>query len=76
MTRQPGSRYLRSVRLEADLQQVEQTEGYIVTPQVRLVLGRIAAALREHGTERAMTLTGPYGTGKSAFALYLSLIHI
>ncbi|MFC6593151.1 hypothetical protein ACFP81_15185 [Deinococcus lacus] len=72
MTRHTGGHYLRSIRLEADLNRAGQIDDYIITPQVRLVLGRVAAALQENGTERAMTLTGPYGTGKSAFALYLS----
>ena len=67
----PKVRYLRSVRLEADLQGTG-VDDYVITPQVRLVLRRVLSALRTHGTERALTLTGPYGTGKSAFALFLS----
>ena len=66
------SRYLRSVRLESDLHAAQAPAGYVITPQVRLVLRRILTALKVEGADRALTLTGPYGTGKSAFALYLS----
>lgn len=71
MNANKAARYLRSVRLEADLRGAA-TDNYVITPQVRLVLRRVLSALRAEGTERALTLTGPYGTGKSAFALFLS----
>lgn len=68
----PASRFMRSVRLEADTVAGASLDGYVITPQARMVLRRILGSLRPDGTERAMTLTGPYGTGKSAFALFLS----
>lgn len=68
---QNPARFLRSVRLETDAGSGGALAGYVVTPQVRAVLRRILQALGPDGTERAMTLTGPYGTGKSAFALFL-----
>lgn len=68
----PASRFMRSVRLEADTVAGTSLDGYVITPQARMVLRRILSSLRPDGTERAMTLTGPYGTGKSAFALFLS----
>lgn len=67
-----AGRFLRSVRLERDAGHAEALEGYVLTPQARTVLRRILSALSEGGTERAFTLTGPYGTGKSAFALFLT----
>lgn len=67
-----AGRFLRSVRLERDAGQAEALQGYVLTPQARTVLRRVLAALSEGGTERALTLTGPYGTGKSAFALFLT----
>ncbi|GGO38491.1 hypothetical protein [Deinococcus humi] len=71
-----AGRFLRSVRLERDAGHAESLQGYILTPQARIVLRRILTALSEGGTERALTLTGPYGTGKSAFALFLTeLLH-
>ncbi|PNY80836.1 hypothetical protein [Deinococcus koreensis] len=67
----PAARFLRSVRLDHDLHRAETLQGYVITPQVRTVLRRILTALRVEGA-RALTLTGPYGTGKSAFALFLA----
>lgn len=65
-------RFLRSVRLERDAQDSSALEGYTLTTQARTVLRRMLAALQPQGTERAWTLTGPYGSGKSAFALFLT----
>lgn len=71
-TPRPAARFLRSVRLEQDLDSGQALRGYLITPEVRKVLRRILTALKVDGTARAITLTGPYGTGKSAFALFLS----
>ncbi len=65
-------RFFRSIRLERDFGDAGALEGYTVTPQVRQVLARLEAGIRADGTERAFTLTGPYGSGKSAFALFLA----
>ncbi len=67
----PSQRFLRSVRIDRDVQRADAVAGYVVTPHVRHVLGRIAEALALNSAERAWTITGPYGTGKSAFALFL-----
>lgn len=72
LTSPQAARFLRSVRLEADTAAGASLDGYVITPQARMVLRRILSSLRPGGTERAMTLTGPYGTGKSAFALFLA----
>jgi hypothetical protein len=63
------SRFFRSMRLDTDVWQSDLLEGYAVTPHVRQVLQSILTGLR--GTERACTLTGPYGGGKTAFAVFL-----
>lgn len=65
-------RFLRSVRLERDAQAAGALEGYTLTTQARAVLRRMLGALGPQGAERAWTLTGPYGSGKSAFALFLT----
>ncbi|MFC6667144.1 hypothetical protein ACFP9V_18695 [Deinococcus radiopugnans] len=65
-------RFLRSVRLERDAHTPSALEGYTLTAQARAVLRRMLEALGPQGTERAWTLTGPYGSGKSAFALFLT----
>jgi len=65
-------RFFRSIRLERDFEDLEALIGYVLTPQVRQVLARVEEGLQPTGTERAFTLTGPYGSGKSAFALFLA----
>lgn len=62
--------FLRSVHLERDWTDESMLKGYHVTAGVRAVLGRILEGLGT-GHERAFTLTGPYGSGKSSFALFL-----
>lgn len=66
------SRFLRSMNLEKDYGSARANGGYIVTPNARAVLRRVAEGLSCNSTYRAWTLTGPYGVGKSAFALYLT----
>ena len=62
--------HLRAVRLEGDLSNENLLEGYTLTAQALLALGRIADGLTNHS--RAWTLTGPYGSGKSFFGLFLA----
>ncbi len=65
-------RFFRSIRLERDFQLPEALAGYNLTPVVRQILIRILDSLEGHSSDRALTLTGPYGSGKSAFALFLA----
>ena len=69
---QVGARFLRSVNLEKDYASGQQNGDYIVTPNATQVLARVAEGLRNNSPFRAWTLTGPYGVGKSAFAVYLT----
>ncbi len=62
-------RFARSVSLVRDVHQADALAGYILTPTGRDVLRRLADALRGDSPTRAWSLTGPYGSGKSAFAL-------
>ena len=62
---------VRSIRLEDDLFQDELVQGYVLTAQGLNALERIFNGIRDKGT-RAWTLTGPYGSGKSFFGLFLS----
>ena len=64
-------RFLRSINLGKDRTSKEGLTGYVITPSVRNALARINVAFVEKVTERAFTLTGPYGTGKSSFGLFL-----
>lgn len=65
-------RYQRSVNLVRDAEAGSALDGYVVTPLVRSLVRRIGAGLDGESKARAWSLTGPYGTGKSAFALFLA----
>ena len=47
-------------------------DGYVLTVTARETLRRVIAALDHESTSKAWTLTGPYGSGKSAFALFIA----
>lgn len=64
------SRYCRSVSLLRDWRRDDALDGYILTPSGRDILRRISAALATDVTVRAWSITGPYGSGKSAFSLF------
>lgn len=64
-------RYRRSIHLERDYRTPEALAGYVVTPLVRATLARVADGVLGAGT-RAWSFTGPYGSGKSAFAVFVA----
>ncbi len=64
-------RFLRSVNLERDFYSDNPLDGYIPTPSALTALGRLGAGVAAQYA-RAFTLTGSYGSGKSAFALFAS----
>lgn len=65
-------RFRRSVNLDRDTGSPAALDGYIVTPAVRRALSQITAGLSEEGGDRTWSLVGPYGSGKSAFAVFLA----
>ncbi|MEQ9549136.1 MAG: hypothetical protein RIM23_05915 [Coleofasciculus sp. G3-WIS-01] len=67
-------RYSRSINLERDLQQLDVLEGYVPTTRSVDALRRILAGWQDSQSQRAWTLTSVYGTGKSAFAHFLSAL--
>lgn len=67
-------RYARAINLERDAATDAAVNGYVVTQTGQMFLRRLAAAFGDAGRHRAWTLTGPYGSGKSAFLLYLSAL--
>jgi hypothetical protein len=69
---QVGARFLRSVNLERDYVGDQRNGDYILTPAARQVLSRVAEGLHDKSPYRAWTITGPYGVGKSAFAVFLT----
>lgn len=66
--------FLRSVNLEKDYQENSRDVDYIVTPTSRQILRRLAEGLSKGSTYRSLTITGPYGVGKSAFAVFLTKV--
>ncbi len=72
---QINSRFIRSVRLDADLGRTDVLDGFVLQPSASSVLGILARHINET-QQRAFTWTGPYGGGKSSLALSLcSLVH-
>jgi hypothetical protein len=65
-------RYARSVNIERDGFTDAAIDGYVVTATAEEFLLRFGRALSGAGGHRAWTLTGPYGAGKSSFALFLA----
>ena len=61
-------RFLRSVSLERDFYAPHPLDGYVLTPAAISTLERLALAVSQPSA-RAWSITGAYGTGKSAFAL-------
>lgn len=64
------SRFLRAANVELDLTERDALQGYVLTATGRTVLRRMSSAVTGDSNSRAWTLTGPYGTGKSAFTIF------
>lgn len=63
---------LRSISVEQDIGRTAVATAYTLTPQARSTLARMLTRLTEPGAlSHAWTLTGPYGSGKSYFSLFL-----
>lgn len=62
--------FLRSVNLRRDATSASVLEGYVLSAHALNSLNRLLSGLQ--ASQHAWTLTGPYGTGKSLFALFLS----
>ncbi|GLV54353.1 hypothetical protein KDH_12010 [Dictyobacter sp. S3.2.2.5] len=67
-------RYNRSINLERDLSLTESVLGYIPTSWALDTSEHIMSALVTDNAVRAWTITGVYGTGKSAFAHFLAAL--
>jgi len=64
-------RYTRSVNLDRDLKSAISLYGYILTPKNADIICRILESLKNPIQPKFWTITGLYGTGKSAFAEFL-----
>ena len=65
-----SSRFRRSIHLERDFYAENSLDGYVVTVTARETLRRLISALENQSSSKTWSLTGPYGSGKSAFALF------
>ena len=65
-------RFRRSVNLDRDAGSTDALDGYVVTPAIRRALTQITDGLDDAAGDRAWSLVGPYGSGKSAFAVFLA----
>lgn len=64
-------RYSRSVNLDRDLEHANSLSGYVLTPKNANIIDRILESLKNPSAPKSWTITGLYGTGKSAFAEFL-----
>ncbi len=69
---QVKGRFRRSVHLERDFHTENTLDGYVLTVTAREMLSRVVSTLENEMTSKAWSLTGPYGSGKSAFALFVA----
>jgi hypothetical protein len=67
-------RYHRSINLERDFDKLDAIEGYILTERSSEALQRILTAIGNPQAHHAWTITGVYGSGKSAFSLFLTAL--
>ena len=70
-----NSRFIRSVRLDADYGRTDVLDTFVLQPSAASALDILARHINRT-QQRAFTWTGPYGGGKSSLALALcSLVH-
>jgi hypothetical protein len=66
--------YTRSINLARDTGNLDVLRAYVPTSRAVQALTQIAEGLHQGTSERALALIGPYGAGKSAFALFLGAL--
>ncbi|WP_260291224.1 hypothetical protein [Sedimenticola hydrogenitrophicus] len=64
--------YTRSINLERDAESSSVVGAYIPTTRAIRTLDSMAVALKSMESPRAWSLVGPYGSGKSSFAVFLA----
>ncbi len=64
--------YTRSINLERDIESDDILKAYIPTSKALTVLEKITHTFSEQSMPRAWSLIGPYGSGKSSFAMFLT----
>ncbi len=66
-----NTRYTRSINVERDRASPSIVDAYVPTPRAIDLLEGVATTLDATDQPRAWSLVGPYGSGKSSFALFL-----
>ncbi|MDF1583266.1 MAG: DUF6079 family protein [Methyloprofundus sp.] len=69
---QVDTHYTRSINLERDIDSKNILNAYIPTSKAIQVLDKVANTFNQQDTPRAWSLVGPYGSGKSSFAIFLT----
>ena len=68
------TRYRRAVNLSADSHDSHALDDILITPLVAHALGRLLDNLENARGERSFMIFGPYGAGKSTFALFVNAL--
>ena len=71
---QINTHYTRSINLQRDQNSQEAVATYLPTSRAIQTLNQISTTLHQDSAPRSWALIGPYGSGKSAFALYLAAL--
>lgn len=69
---QVNTHYTRSINMERDINSQAVVEAYIPTSRALRTLDTMADAFLSGEKPRAWSLVGPYGSGKSSFAVFLA----
>lgn len=67
-----AERFHRSVHLSKDWESGAGFRDYLVTPTAEQLSKRVLREVEDEAGNRAWSLVGPYGAGKSAYALFLA----
>ncbi|MFH0288048.1 hypothetical protein ACGRSR_10385 [Vibrio owensii] len=68
------SSYTRSINVEKHKSSLDSVIGYLPTSRAVNTLERVVGTLNSNEIPRSWSLVGPYGSGKSAFAVFLSAL--
>jgi hypothetical protein len=66
--------FSRSVNLERDIDSISVLQGYVPTRRTAEALTLFMGAMDNESRCRALSLTGPYGSGKSSYAQFLAAL--
>lgn len=66
-----SAHYTRSINVERDRSKIDVVKSYVPTSRALRTLERIVDAFSDEQHPRAWSLIGPYGSGKSAFGIYI-----